>query len=237
MKLNWDRADRQLYRHLLVTELAPLNNKDSLDLQVSKTTETLIRASNSSVPKKTVNLKGPRWKASPKVKRSLKTCKQLYSQWKAAGKIPNNVYHKQLKSEKKILRKQQRYEHAMDRKQLYGKLMTNPSSKQFYQLIKRNKNTSSSTQCIKVGDRECYSPDEQCKAFANYCEDLSVPKESEYDDTYLNLCSVRQNIIGQYLKEENLNEIMFTVSEVEISIQKLNSGKSPEFLHHSRLEF
>ena len=150
-------------------------------------TETLIRASNSSVPKKTVNLKGPRWKASPKVKRSLKTCKQLYAQWKAAGKIKNHAYHKQLKSEKKILRKQQRYEHAMDRKQLYEKLMTNPSSKQFYQLIKRNKNTSSSTQCIKVGDRECYSPDEQCKVFAKYYEDLSVPRESEYEDTYLNL--------------------------------------------------
>ena len=115
--------------------------------------------------------------------------------------------------------------------------MTNPSSKQFYQLIKRNKNTSSSTQCIKVGDRERYSPDEQCKAFAaNYYEDLSVPKESEYDDTYLNLCSVRQNMIEQYLKEENLNEIMFTVSEVETSIQKLNSGKSPDDYHSNMVK-
>ena len=105
--------------------------------------------------------------------------------------------------------------------------MTNPSSKQFYQLIKRNKNTASSTQCIKVGDRECYSPDEQCKAFAKYYEYLSVPRESEYEDTYLNLCSVRQNVIEQYLKEESPNE-MFTVSEVETSIQKLNSGKSPD---------
>lgn len=106
--------------------------------------------------------------------------------------------------------------------------MTKPSSKLFYQLIKRNKNTSSSTQCIKVGDRECYSVDEQCKAFADYYEDLSVPKENEYDDAYLNLCSVRQNVIEQYLREENLSEIMFTVSEVEISIQKLNNGKSPD---------
>ena len=30
------------------------------------------------------------------------------------------------------------------------------------------------------------------------------------------------------MKEENPNEIMFTVSEVETSIQKLNSGKSPD---------
>lgn len=104
VKLNWDRADRQLYGHSLVAELVPLSDKDSLDQQVSKITESLIRASNLSVPKKTVNLKGPRWKASPKVKRSLETCKQLYSQWKAAGKISNHTYHKQLKSEKKLLR-------------------------------------------------------------------------------------------------------------------------------------
>ena len=67
VKLNWDRADRQSYIQSLVTELSsPLNNKDSLNHQVSNSTKSLIRASNSSVPKRTVNLKGPRWKASPK---------------------------------------------------------------------------------------------------------------------------------------------------------------------------
>ena len=81
-------------------------------------------------------------------------------------------------------------------------------------------------QCLKVGDCYCYLPEEQCKAFTRYYEDLSVPKENEYDDAYLYLCSVRQNVIEQYLKEETLNEIMFTVPEVETSIRKLNSGKS-----------
>ena len=97
--------------------------------------------------------------------------------------------------------------------------MTNPSSKLFYQRIKRNRttHTTSSSQCLKVGDRECHLPEEQCKAFASYYKDLhvSVPNESEYDDAYLNLCSVRQNVIEQYLKEANLNEVMFTVSEFE----------------------
>ena len=116
----------------------------------------------------------------------------------------------------------------MDRKQLYEKLMTKPTSKLFYQLIKRNKSTVSSTQCIKVGDRECYLPEDQCRVFAEYYEDLSVPKESTYDDSYLNLCSVRQNLIEQYVKEENSHEIMFTVTEVETAIQKMNSGKSPD---------
>ena len=35
-------------------------------------------------------------------------------------------------------------------------------------------------------------------------------------------------MIEQYLKEENLNEIMFKVPEVETSIRKLNSGNSPD---------
>ena len=180
------------------------------------------------MPRKTINLKGPKWRASPKVRKSLKTCKQLYSQWKAIGKIPDHMYHCQLKTEKKLLRKQQRYEHAIDRKRLYEQLMSNPSTKLFYQLIKRNRSTVGTTQCIKVGDRECFAPDEQCGLFAQYYEDLSVPKQSVYDDTYLNLCSVRQELIEQHLKEENLSDIMFTAAEVETSIQKLNSGKSPD---------
>ena len=74
VKLNWEWADRQSYRQSLATELAPLNNKDSLDHQVSNFTESLIRASYFSVHKKTINLKCPRWKASPKVKQSFKIC-------------------------------------------------------------------------------------------------------------------------------------------------------------------
>ena len=136
------------------------------------------------MPRKTINLKGPKW-----VRKSLKTCKQLYSQWKAIGKIPNNIFHCQLKTEKKLLRK--RYEHAIDRKRLYEQLMSNPSTKLFYQLIKRKRSTVGRTQCIKVGDRECFAPDEQCGLFAQYYEDLSVPKQSVYDDTYLNLACVQ----------------------------------------------
>ncbi|MCG8113153.1 MAG: reverse transcriptase family protein [Candidatus Thiodiazotropha taylori] len=210
------------------TELEPLNRHDSLDQQVRIVTESLMRASNCSVPKKTVRLKGPKWKASPKVIHSLKTCKRLHSQWVAAGKIPNHIYHIQLKSEKKVLRNRQRYEHALDRKMLHEQLMTKPTSKQFNQLIKRNKVSSTSTQCLKIGERDCYSTEQQCEAFAKYYEDLAVPKENVYENTYLNLCSVRQKVVEQYLKEENLTEIMFTVSDIESGIQKLNSGKSPD---------
>ena len=59
IKLNWDRADRQLYRASVETALTPLNRQDSLDQQVSAVTESLIRASKCSMPKKTVGLKGP----------------------------------------------------------------------------------------------------------------------------------------------------------------------------------
>ena len=69
------------------------------------------------------------------------------------------IYHKQLKSEKKLLRKQQRYEHAMDRKQLYEKLMTNPSSKLFFisslkgielQLLQRSVSRSVTVSVIRL---------------------------------------------------------------------------------------
>ena len=90
VKFNWDRADRHSYRQSLTTELSSLEQEGTLDQKVSQITESLIKASNLTVPKKTVSLKEPKWRASPKVKRSLKICKQLYSRWKSTGKTPNH---------------------------------------------------------------------------------------------------------------------------------------------------
>ena len=141
---------------------------------MSKITEPLTCASNSSVPKKTVSLKGPRWKVSPEVKKSLKNVNvYILSNGKHLEKNPNYIHYKQLKSEMKHLRKQQCYEHVMDRKQSYEQLITKPSTKLVNQLIKNNKTTFSSTLCLRVGDRDCYLVNDQCNAFAKYYEDLS----------------------------------------------------------------
>ena len=79
--------------------------------------------------------------------------------------------------------------------------------------------------------------DEQCNAFATYydeqcnafAEDLSVPREEDFEKSYLHsTCVQLDREIKQYLKEVNINEIMFTVSEIVGRTGIEHREKSPE---------
>ncbi|MES9882130.1 MAG: reverse transcriptase family protein [Sedimenticola sp.] len=130
----------------------------------------------------------------------------------------------------------------MDRKELYKELMRNPSTKLFYRLIRRNREESkSSTACINHNGSDILSADEQRHCFAQYYEDLSVPKDTGFDNDYLNLTNIRHNIISQICDKQPYSSDPISVSEVENAIGKLNTGKSAdeynltaEHLKHSK---
>ena len=63
-------------------------NGDAKD-QLESLTKVLLGASSKSVPKRVMKLRGPKWKASPTVRKQLKTCKTLYSKWKSSGQARN----------------------------------------------------------------------------------------------------------------------------------------------------
>jgi hypothetical protein len=42
-----------------------------------------------------------------------------------------------------------------------------------------------------------FSKDEQRIAFAKYYEDLSIPKEELFDNSYVNLCNIRQSLLEE----------------------------------------
>jgi predicted metal-dependent hydrolase len=75
--------------------------------------------------------------------------------------------HKQLKAEKRKLRRQQRMEHAIDRTNLYQKIMENPNTQLFYKLINRNRQScTNATNCIRVNDKHMYFTPAGVKYFA-----------------------------------------------------------------------
>jgi hypothetical protein len=78
-------------------------------------TDALIDAQKKTIPNKITQLRGPKWKASSPVEELLKKCKILYTSWCKIGKPKNHNLHKQLKTEKRNLRRQQRVEYAIDR--------------------------------------------------------------------------------------------------------------------------
>ena len=105
---------------------------------------------------------------------------------------------------KRELRKQLRKEKNTDRRNFYGELMQNPTTEKFYQLIRRNNgNKGQRTGSIIVNGKEIYSATEQRLAFAKYYEDLSIPKDHGCDSAYLELCSVRHEMIAGLCRINN----------------------------------
>ncbi|CAC5387677.1 unnamed protein product [Mytilus coruscus] len=121
-----------------------------------------------------------------------------------------------------------RKEKYEDRQKIYSEIMDNPSMKNFYQLINRNRGQSkTSTTSIKKGP-ECdiSDPKNQAKRFSQYMEDLFVPKDNSYENTFLELCTARTNAIDPIY--ENMDTELEPLSETEIfkPIGKLNTGKA-----------
>jgi hypothetical protein len=81
---------------------------------------------------------------------------------------------------------------------------------------------------MKIDGKLDYSVGDQRHAFARYYEDLSVPKEDASDSTYLELCNVRQNLVEQCYQENKTTIQPYTNKDISISIDKLNTGKSPD---------
>lgn len=229
-KLLWNEIDAEQYNSVLANGLLKFSDNLTTTEQTEIITVELKRAAKTAVPSKPIKLKGPKWKATPTVRKHLKTCKTLYSKWKDAGRPSHHQTRTELHRAKKLLRSTQRIEKAMDRKNLYQKIMENPSTELFYRLINRNRRTRNNTSnCLEIDGEIDFSTDNQRKAFRAYYEDLSLPKDDEYDSSYMDLCKTRQNLVEQYYKDHPVQASeSYTELEVKTSIERLNTGKSAD---------
>ena len=168
------------YRKILEEECEKnraLNGRNAAQ-QLDDLTKMLHKATELVVPYKLIKLKGPTWRASPTVKKLLVVCKQKHKLWINGRK--SDDLRKDCVIAKRALRKQLRQEKYNDRKHFYNELMQNPSTEKFYQLIRKNRDSNrQKTSSIIVDGKEIFSPEKQRKAFADYYEDLSVPKATD----------------------------------------------------------
>ncbi|CAG2249131.1 unnamed protein product [Mytilus edulis] len=87
--------------------------------------------------------------------------------------------------------------------------MDNPNTQLFYRLINRGRsNSRTTTNCLKIDGEYIFCHEDQRKRFAQYYEDLSVPKEEIYDNSYLNLCKIRQNYVQEALEDRLPRDII-----------------------------
>ena len=129
---------------------------------------------------------------------------------------------------KRALLSQQRVEEAVSRKAFYTSLMENPSSNKFYQLIRKSKSSKEdSSSCIVVDGVRYTDTTSQRKCFAQYYEDLAVPKDNGYDNVFMKLCNLRCEQNRACLSDSSDN-LSFGEVDIEKVINKLHNGKSPD---------
>ncbi|CAG2187153.1 unnamed protein product [Mytilus edulis] len=213
-KLQWDQMDTNQYNRLIQQDITAIVDENNINTQVDILTNSLVRAGNITIPTKLLQLKGPKWKASPEVQILIKSCRNIYKQWQEAGKQKEHPLATTLKLEKRKLRSKVRMEQAVSRQSLYQQIMDNPNTQLFYRLINRNRSSQqTSTNCLKINGELNFIPEDQRRSFASYYEDLSVPKEELFDNNYLNLCKIRQQLYEQAMDQKATCQLCHTESE------------------------
>ena len=79
------------------------------------------------------------------------------------------------------------YEKSQEKENIISELISNPSSKLFHRIVRRNRsdNSSTCTQYIRYNDKKLYDPSEQVVAFKQFYVDLAMPKtEPHFDQEY-----------------------------------------------------
>ena len=114
--------------------------------------DSLKVAVHMAVPRRTVKLHGPRFRASPVVRDMFKKV-QKYSHQLESERVPgpDNVYYAERKTAKKNLRQPLRRENFNCKEHFYNNLMNNPDSQAVHRLIRMNQSDrSNSSTCLTL---------------------------------------------------------------------------------------
>lgn len=107
--------------------------------------------------------------------------------------------------------------------------MENPSTELFHRLIRRNRGSSNiHTPCITTDNTDIYNPNDQRRCFLKYFEDLAIPKDNGYDKEYLDLCTVRKQLINKTILQSDCQTETITCDEVKNAISQLHTGKADD---------
>ena len=232
-KYQWNKMDMPKFQLSLANQLKEFQC-DNIKMEMSESNlievimNTLQQATLSSTPKKIIKLKGPKWKASPTAKILIETCHQAHKKWIDNGK-PDGILRNIKISTQRNLRRQFRQEHSQDRQNLYKAIMENPSTELFHRLIRRNRGSSNvHTSCITTDNTDIYNPNDQRRCFLKYFEDLAIPKDKGYDKEYLDLCTVRKQLINKTILQSDCQTETITCDEVKNAITQLHTGKAAD---------
>ena len=232
-KILWDSGDISMYQQKLAQNFKNLPHISSdVDTAICNVTQIIKKCTKSAFPIKVMKLKGPKYKISQATLALVKESKQTLRAWRNAGS-PRGEHplFKQKKKLKRLVRKQNRRERAIDKSRFYNKLMANPYTSYFFKLIKRNTgkaNTRTQTTLLH-NNLEIDDPSSQTETFAQYYEQLAVPDNNpSFNDEFLDLCTFRCSLIEQLANVDPDPVQPFSKTEVEKAIKNLNNNKAAD---------
>ena len=232
-KILWESGNIPKYQEKLVEKLKQVNQPVvNIDLAIQQVTQIMKQSVRAAFPVKTVKLKGPKLKISQTTLSLVKESKQILNAWREAGSPRgDHPLFKHKKKLKRLIRKQNRQERAIDKRRFFTKLMANPDTSYFYKLIKRNTGKAKShvQTTIVTGTQEVDDPVKQTEIFADYYETLAVPDQNPtYNDNFLEQSQLRCSLIDQ-LADLNPDPVEpFSYIEVEKAVKSLNSNKAAD---------
>ena len=107
--------------------------------------------------------------------------------------------------------------------------MESEGTANFYRLINRNSKGSRSTVALVEKGKRLTDPQEQCRGFASYYEDLAIPKDSSsFDDDYKSRVSADLHLIRQVAGDSSEAVPLIEADEVERAIKKLHRKKAAD---------
>ncbi|KAK3108995.1 hypothetical protein FSP39_020463 [Pinctada imbricata] len=103
------------------------------------------------------------------------------------------------------------------------------STSNFYRLINRNSRGSHSTVALVENKKRLLDPNEQCRGFASFYEDLAIPKDSSsFDSDYKARISADLDLIRQAASTTSDPIPYVETAEVERAISKLHTKKAAD---------
>ena len=240
-KPKWDKCDKQEYRNFISSSLKPfdsffVSNSTEMDIlyPLGHLSAVLKTAAEQSIqnhkPEITVKKKKPRpW--SREIQEAVKKSRLAWWEWKKDGS-PSDLLTasvQRMRDAKKGLRREQRREAARRRDAKIEAIMSaGNDSKAFFGLIKSQRKTvSAQTECLKVNDTMCQTPEEVCQGWATHFQNLALPLQKEsFDSEYKSLVDMDVESIANICEMESKSISPITEEEVKRAFNKLKNNKA-----------
>lgn len=159
-----------------------------IEMKLATITHAIHEAVSTSIPMKTVTLKGPKQKLPAWVIQRSREAKVAYISWAKAGKPKDGDLFQNMRLTQRSTRSGIRYINAMKKRKLYADIRNGPSDKHFFQLINQQL-TGSKEQLpdvIRSLGTRIEDPAKQCDLLAAHYQSLATPAEDPlFDNQYL----------------------------------------------------